>query len=141
MVTDQISLMYHITVSLITVQNVCLCASHTHSVSRLCNPSKPFGSMLWIWLLWRCLEKKINQILSHQIISKQAAVSKSRSKVLKKKKKKARTEQANEKPHLQDNEGREVGEGIVWNVCDLVEGQRHGLQGRQGVECRHWDFC
>lgn len=35
--------------------------------------------------------------------------------------------------HLQDNEGREVGEGIVWNVCDLVEGQRHGLQGRQGV--------
>lgn len=79
-----------------------------------------------------------NQILSHQIISKQAAVSKSRSKVFKTK---TRPEQANEKPHLQDNEGREVGEGKVWNVCDLVEGQRHGLKGRQRVECRHWDFC
>lgn len=63
---------------------MCLCTSHTHSVSRLCKPSKHLGSMLWIWLLWRCLEKKkyfiffwTNQILAPQVISKQAAVSKS----------------------------------------------------------------
>lgn len=80
-----------------------------------------------------------NQILSHQIISQQAAVSKSRSTVIFTKT--IQTQASKAKPHLQDNEGREVGEGIVWNVCDLVEGQRHGLKGRQGVECRHWDFC
>lgn len=54
--------MYYVTFSLTTIQNVCLCASHTHSVSRLCKPSKHLGSMLWIWLLWRCLGKKKPQI-------------------------------------------------------------------------------
>lgn len=34
---------------------VCMC--DTHSVSRLCKPSKHLAPMLWIWLLWRCLEK------------------------------------------------------------------------------------
>lgn len=43
--------------------------------------------------------------------------------------------------HLQYNKGGEVGECIIWNVCDLVEGQCHGLQRGQGVQCCHWDFC
>lgn len=43
--------------------NVCVydyvyvCVRDTHSVSRLCKPSKHLAPMLWIWLLWRCLEK------------------------------------------------------------------------------------
>lgn len=90
-------------------------------------------------------EKKMLQMLfltyqkwSHHIISKHNAISKSHRTIIFKE---TRTQESEAKPHLQDNEGREVGKGIVWNVCDLVEGQRHGLQGRQGVECRHWDFC
>lgn len=128
--------MYHVTFSLITVQNVCLHASHTHSVSRLCKPSKHLGSMVWIWLLWRCLGGKnshkyfFGQIRNDLIISRRSAISKSRKTIIFKE---TRTKEVETRRHLQDNEGREVGEGIVWNVCDLVEGQRHGLQGRQGV--------
>lgn len=128
--------MYHVTFSLITVQNVCLHASPTHSVSRLCKPSKPLGSMVWIWLLWRCLGGKkepqifFGQIRNYLIISRRTATSKSRRTIIFKE---TRTKEVKMRRHLQDNEGREVGEGIVWNVCDLVEGQRHGLQGRQGV--------
>lgn len=128
--------MYRVAFSLITVQNVCLHASRTHSVSRLCKPSKHLGSMVWIWLLWRCLggggshKYFFGQIRNYLIISRCTAISKScRAIILKK----TQTKEVKMRRHLQDNEGREVGEGIVWNVCDLVEGQRHGLQGRQGV--------
>lgn len=134
---------------------MCVCAPLILTVSPDCvnlrntlDPSSGCGCYGGAWKIKTKTKKKpqiffyfyfLNQILSRQIISKQAAVSKSRSTVIKNKPKPLGFAKAT--AHLQDNEGREVGEGIVWNVCDLVEGQRHGLKGRQGVECRHWDFC
>lgn len=45
------------------------------------------------------------------------------------------------KCNLQYDKGGEVGKCVIWDVCDLVERQRHGLQGGQGVKGHHWDLC
>lgn len=42
--------------------------------------------------------------------------------------------------NLQYHKGREVGKCVIWDVCDLVERQRHGLQGGQRVKRHHWDL-
>lgn len=41
--------------------------------------------------------------------------------------------------YVQHNEVRQVPEGVVGDVCDAVEGEGHGLQGRKVAECAHWD--
>lgn len=43
--------------------------------------------------------------------------------------------------YLQNDEGGEIGERVVWDVCDLIEGQRHGLQGGQRVQGCDGDLC
>lgn len=42
--------------------------------------------------------------------------------------------------HLQYHKGGKVGECVVWDMCDLVKGERHGLQGWKGVQSHYWDL-
>lgn len=42
--------------------------------------------------------------------------------------------------YSQNDKGRQVGERVVRDVCDLVQRQCHGLQWGQGVQCHHWDI-
>lgn len=42
--------------------------------------------------------------------------------------------------HLQYHKGGKVGEYVVWDMSDLVESERHGLQGWKGVQSHYWDL-
>lgn len=40
----------------------------------------------------------------------------------------------------QHDQAGQVGEGVVWDVCDAVEGQREGLQIALVLQGSHWDL-
>lgn len=116
---------------------MCVCTPLVLTVSPDCvnlqnisDPWSGYGCCGGAWGEKNSHKISFGQIRNYLIISRHTAISKSRRTIIFKV---TRTKEVKMRRHLQDNEGREVGEGIVWNVCDLVEGQRHGLQGRQGV--------
>lgn len=41
---------------------------------------------------------------------------------------------------VQNHQAAQLAEGVVGDVADVVEGERHGLQGRQLAQSRHRDL-
>lgn len=41
---------------------------------------------------------------------------------------------------IQNHQAAQRAEGVVRDVADVIEGERHGLQRRQLAQSRHWDL-